>query len=95
MKIFARTGDKEFPISHPLICLYRWPFKLKTVFLVTLQRRRLKKSLELSLGSLLCVQISSRMWSMVSSRGTSVKSDETSYETRTSSSLRVSQAQNY
>ncbi|XP_068671420.1 uncharacterized protein [Montipora foliosa] len=52
MKMFARTGDSGLPMPHPSICLYGLPLKLKTVFLVTLQSRRLKSNFELSCGSL-------------------------------------------
>ena len=55
MKMFARTGDSGLPMPHPSICLYSLPLKLKTVFLVTLQSRRLKSNFELSCGSLLLV----------------------------------------
>ena len=47
MKIFARTGDSGLPMPHPSICLYSLSLKLKTVFFVTLQRRRLKSNFEL------------------------------------------------
>ena len=55
MKMFARTGDSGLPMPHPSICLYSLSLKLKTVFLVTLQRRYLKSNFELSCGNLLLV----------------------------------------
>ena len=41
MKMFASTGDREFPILHLSICLCRRLLKVNTVFLVTLQSSRL------------------------------------------------------
>lgn len=60
-----------------------------TVFFVILQRRCLERSLEQSFGSLL---VSVTLFNDAvngSSQATSVKREETLYETRTSSALRI------
>ena len=87
MKMPDKTTDRGLPIAQPSICLINRSFTENRQSEVNLFNNLFIINLEHKGFNLLRVYISSKMYSMVSSIGTFVKRDSTSYDMSSSSSF--------